>query len=55
VERDIRYVLDGDPAQSLGLYLPEKPGDKHLKGMDVKIEALPDADITVIPPAAKPG
>ncbi|MGA2497121.1 MAG: prolyl oligopeptidase family serine peptidase, partial [Tepidisphaeraceae bacterium] len=29
--------------------------DKHLKGMDVKVDPLPDADVTVAPPAAKPG
>jgi acetyl esterase/lipase len=30
VERDLRYVPDGDAAQSLDLYLPERPGDKPL-------------------------
>src|SRR5882757_6491305 len=28
VEKDIRYVPDGDAAQALDLYLPEVPGDK---------------------------
>src|SRR4051794_13561554 len=30
VERDLRYVPDGDPAQVLDLYLPEKPSEKPL-------------------------
>ncbi|MGA2502443.1 MAG: alpha/beta hydrolase, partial [Tepidisphaeraceae bacterium] len=30
VERDIRYVPDGDPAQELDLYLPERASDKPL-------------------------
>ena len=30
VDLDIQYVPDGDPAQSLDLYLPEKPSDKPL-------------------------
>ncbi len=30
IERDIRYVPDGDPAQSLDLYLPDQPSDKPL-------------------------
>ena len=29
--------------------------DKYLKGMDVKVEPLPEADVTVAPPAVKPG
>src|SRR5258708_39039765 len=29
-ERDILYIPGGDPAQSLDLYLPTKPGDKPL-------------------------
>jgi acetyl esterase/lipase len=30
VERDIRYVPDGDPSESLDLYLPENSGSKPL-------------------------
>jgi len=30
VQRDIPYVLDGDPAEKLDLYLPDKPSDKPL-------------------------
>lgn len=30
IERNIRYVPDGDAAQALDLYLPEQPGDKPL-------------------------
>lgn len=30
VERDLRYVPEGDPSQVLDLYLPEKPSDKPL-------------------------
>jgi acetyl esterase/lipase len=30
VERDLRYVADGDPSQSLDLYLPEAAGEKPL-------------------------
>ena len=30
VERDIQYVPDGDPAQKLDIYVPEKPSDKPL-------------------------
>lgn len=30
VEKDIAYVADGDAAQKLDLYLPEKPSDKPL-------------------------
>jgi acetyl esterase/lipase len=30
VERDIAYVPDGDPAQKLDIYLPERPGEKPL-------------------------
>jgi acetyl esterase/lipase len=30
VQRDIPYVTGGDPAQTLDLYLPEKPSDKPL-------------------------
>jgi len=30
VERDIQYVPDGDPAEKLDIYLPEKPSDKPL-------------------------
>ncbi len=30
VERDIQYVPDGDPAEKLDIYLPEKPADKPL-------------------------
>jgi acetyl esterase/lipase len=29
-ERDIQYVPDGDPSQTLDLYLPEEPSDKPL-------------------------
>ncbi|MBM3871886.1 MAG: alpha/beta hydrolase [Verrucomicrobia bacterium] len=30
LERDLAYIPDGDPAQKLDLYLPEKPADKPL-------------------------
>ncbi|NDA68691.1 MAG: hypothetical protein EBY09_19005, partial [Verrucomicrobia bacterium] len=30
MEKDLAYIPDGDPAQKLDLYLPEKPADKPL-------------------------